>query len=91
MEGRAPVAGLVAGWVARRGDAGVYAVCAALLILFVPEHVRLWSRFPVWYHATFLASLLVAPWIGRRLLGRRAFDAQTQPALADGGRDLGVR
>src|SRR4029453_12607640 len=26
-----------------------------LLALFVPEHIRLWSRFPVWYHLTFLA------------------------------------
>jgi hypothetical protein len=66
------VAGLVAAWIVRRGDAGAYALSAALLVLFVPEHVQLWSRFPAWYHATFLASLLVAPWVGGRQLGGRA-------------------
>ena len=28
-----------------------------LLALFVPEHIRLWSKFPVWYHLTFLLTL----------------------------------
>lgn len=66
------VAGLVAAWVAARRDRGVYAVSASLLILFVPQHVQLWPRFPVWYHATFLASLLVATWLGLPILGTRA-------------------
>jgi len=29
-----------------------------LLALFVPEHVHLWQRFPVWYHLTFLGTLI---------------------------------
>src|SRR4029453_12630397 len=28
-----------------------------LLSLFVPEHIGLWSKFPVWYHLTFLLTL----------------------------------
>ncbi len=28
-----------------------------LLALFVPEHVHLWDRFPIWYHLTFLITL----------------------------------
>jgi len=28
-----------------------------LLALFVPDHIHLWSRFPVWYHLTFLITL----------------------------------
>ena len=28
-----------------------------LLALFVPDHVHLWSRFPIWYHLTFLITL----------------------------------
>ena len=38
-----------------------------LLALFVPEHIRLWDKFPIWYHATFLTSLPVLAWIGGRL------------------------
>ena len=29
-----------------------------LLALFVPEHVRLWHAFPLWYHLTFLLTLV---------------------------------
>jgi hypothetical protein len=29
----------------------------ALLALFVPDHIHLWNRFPVWYHLTFLVTL----------------------------------
>jgi hypothetical protein len=28
-----------------------------LLGVFVPEHIRLWDKFPVWYHLTFLITL----------------------------------
>ena len=28
-----------------------------LLVLFVPDHIHLWSRFPIWYHLTFLITL----------------------------------
>lgn len=28
-----------------------------LVALFVPEHIHVWSRFPPWYHLTFLVTL----------------------------------
>ena len=34
-----------------------WTVAFILLAGFVPEHVRLWNRFPVWYHLTFLLTL----------------------------------
>jgi hypothetical protein len=41
-----------------------------LLALFVPEHIRLWDKFPVWYHLTFLVTLVpivvAGAWIGSR-------------------------
>jgi hypothetical protein len=41
-----------------------------LLAVFVPEHIRLWDRFPMWYHLTFLVPLaplvVVGAWIGSR-------------------------
>lgn len=38
-----------------------------LLGLFVPVHINLWDKFPIWYHATFLTSLPVLAFIGGRL------------------------
>jgi hypothetical protein len=38
----------------------------ALLALFVPEHYRLWNRLPVWYHLTFLCSLIPLALLGAR-------------------------
>lgn len=41
-----------------------------LLVGFVPVHVGLWARFPVWYHLTFLLTLVPLSLLGGRL-GRR--------------------
>ncbi len=35
-----------------------------LLVLFIPEHLSLWSTFPVWYHLTFLLSLVPLTYLG---------------------------
>lgn len=39
-----------------------------LLVLFVPMHIFVWDKFPVWYHLTFLVTLapLVALGAGSR-------------------------
>jgi hypothetical protein len=29
-----------------------------VLAIFLPEHVKLWTRFPVWYHLSFLVPLV---------------------------------
>src|SRR5262249_39793488 len=29
-----------------------------MLVLFIPQHIMLWEKFPVWYHLTFLFSLV---------------------------------
>jgi hypothetical protein len=52
-----------------------------LLALFLPEHVKLWNKFPVWYHLTFLVSLVPLFGIGAALMPnapRREF----QPAVS---------
>jgi hypothetical protein len=46
-----------------------------LLAGFIPQHISLWDRFPVWYHLTFLLSLIPLTYLGggvRR--GRRDVD-----------------
>jgi hypothetical protein len=38
-----------------------------MLVLFIPEHVMLWQKFPVWYHLTFLLSLIPLTYAGAHL------------------------
>ena len=62
------VAGWIAAWVARRSRVAVWVVVGLLLAVFLPTHVYLWDRFPAWYHAVFIASLVVVPWWGAALV-----------------------
>src|SRR5262245_12417496 len=39
-----------------------------LLVLFIPQHVMLWEKFPVWYHLTFLLSLVPLTYVGPRFV-----------------------
>jgi hypothetical protein len=41
-----------------------------LLAGFIPVHVSIWQTFPVWYHLTFLGSLLPLTWLGGRMKAR---------------------
>lgn len=44
-----------------------------LLVPFLPEHIRLWDKFPVWYHLSFLVPLVPLLLLGSALAsGRRA-------------------
>jgi hypothetical protein len=47
------------------------ALGCALILLFLPEHIHIWSRFPVWYHLTFLGYLIPLSLIGARLPAAR--------------------
>jgi hypothetical protein len=50
------------------GNGRVIAVLIGILLLvFVPAHYNLWAKFPLWYHATFLGSLILLTWIGAKL------------------------
>ena len=44
--------------VAPASRAAPWVAGAIVLILFLPIHVQLWDKFPVWYHLTFLVSLV---------------------------------
>jgi len=35
-----------------------------LLVAFIPQHIMLWNTFPIWYHLTFLLSLVPLTYIG---------------------------
>jgi hypothetical protein len=58
--------------VMSRGSIGAsLAVGCILLALFVPVHVSLWHRFPVWYHLFFLASLPIGTYVFGKLVASR--------------------
>jgi hypothetical protein len=65
------LATLAAGWVtaviARRSTFAILAFGVLMLVLFIPQHIMLWNKFPVWYHLTFLISLVPLTWLGGTL------------------------
>lgn len=60
-------AGFVSAWIARSDRRAIVALILILLATFLPAHYRLWEKFPLWYHLTFLGSLIVLPVLGARL------------------------
>jgi hypothetical protein len=41
-----------------------------MLALFIPDHIQLWTRFPLWYHLTFLVTLAPLVVLGAMLVRR---------------------
>jgi ABC-type multidrug transport system permease subunit len=68
-------AGAVTGWVAPASERAAWAVGIVTLALFIPAHIKLWHAFPIWYHLTFLLTLVPLVVIGSRLARRHAADA----------------
>jgi hypothetical protein len=62
------VATLAAGWVtAAIGPRSIVARLmpgVILLVAFIPQHIMLWNKFPVWYHLFFLLSLVPLTYLG---------------------------
>jgi hypothetical protein len=42
-----------------------------LLVGFLPQHIALWNTFPIWYHLTFLLSLVPLTYLGGMLISGR--------------------
>ena len=60
-------AGAACNVIARNARAAIYLFALLLLALFVPVHVGLWARFPLWYHIVFLGSLVPLVVVGANL------------------------
>lgn len=61
---------LIAAATARRLSAARWlpvVLGCSLLVLFPPAHYSLWNRLPVWYHVSFLGSLVPLALLGSRL------------------------
>lgn len=53
---------------------------ALILAMFLPSHISIWHKFPVWYHLTFFASLPLLSLAGG-LLRRRG--GASRPTVAE--------
>lgn len=60
-------AGFVAAWIDNIRMRSATVTGIVLLCLFVPGHYMIWDKFPVWYHLTFLVSLLPLTLLGAAL------------------------
>jgi len=61
------ISSIVGGWAAAaiaRNRAAALWSGIVLLLTFLPIHYSLWTKFPLWYHLTFFASLVVLSVLG---------------------------
>jgi hypothetical protein len=65
-------AGLVTTIVAPRSILARLLTGALLLVMFIPQHIMLWDTFPVWYHLTFLVSLVPLTYVGGKIAEARS-------------------
>ena len=42
-------------------------VGSVVFAMFLPVHIAIWSKFPVWYHLTFLLTIIPAVLVGALL------------------------
>lgn len=64
-------AGAATGMMARSKTGLPWVLGSILLLAFVPVHIGLWTKFPVWYHLTFLGTLVPLVALGARLTRSR--------------------
>jgi len=73
-------AGAATGMMARSKTGPPWVLGAILLLAFIPVHIGLWTKFPLWYHLTFLGTLVPLVALGARLTRSRAGDLQAPTA-----------
>ena len=66
------VAGAVTDWTSRSSRWAPLIVGSVVLAMFVPVHIAIWSKFPVWYHLTFLLTIIPAALVGALLSQHRS-------------------
>jgi hypothetical protein len=75
-------AGAVVSLIAPSKTWAPWLVGLIILALFLPEHVKLWNRFPLWYHLSFLVPLVPLVALGG-LLARSREVARPRAATAN--------
>jgi Mn2+/Fe2+ NRAMP family transporter len=72
-------AGATAGLIAPSSRSAPWVLGSIILALFIPVHIQLWARFPVWYHLTFLLTLVPLVWLGAALTRNRSSKGSPGP------------
>jgi hypothetical protein len=67
-------AGAVTGWISRSNRSAPLIVGGVVLAMFLPLHIAIWSKFPVWYHLTFLLTIVPSVLVGALLVSSRNQD-----------------
>lgn len=75
------VAGAAVGLIAPTKKWASWTVGLIILAMFLPVHVGLWSKFPVWYHLAFLVPLVPLVALGAALVRSRG-SKEPQPAIS---------
>lgn len=65
-------AGAVTRAVAPSSTRALWMLSAVLLAIFIPAHVQLWAKFPVWYHLVFLGTLVPLALLGGMFTRKRS-------------------
>ncbi len=68
------VAGAVTRWISPSSRWAPLIVGSVVLAMFAPWHIANWSKFPAWYHLTFLLTIIPAVLVGALLPPRRNKD-----------------
>lgn len=74
-------AGVVVGLIAPSKRWAPWLVGLIVLAMFLPVHISLWNKFPVWYHLTFLVPLVPLVVLGGSF-GRTLGQGAQRPAAA---------
>jgi len=61
------VAGVVTAWISKSNRWAPLIVGSVVLAMFLPFHIAIWNKFPVWYHLTFLLTIIPAVLVGALL------------------------
>ena len=72
-------AGMAVRAIAPASRAAPWVTGLIILALFVPVHIQLWSKFPIWYHLTFLLSIVPLVLLGASV---RLGSSRREPAPA---------
>ena len=62
-------AGAATGLIAPTRRSLPWVLGAIILAAFIPVHIRIWAKFPVWYHLVFLLTLVPLVVVGAALTG----------------------
>lgn len=73
-------AGATAGFIAPWKKGVPWVLGCIILALFIPVHIQIWAKFPVWYHLTFLLTLVPLVALGAALTRNRSSEGSPETA-----------